>query len=306
MVNINRNNFAVKTEKKFISLLRKEELGNILEKYNIKVLKDQDPLEKVTPFIKVLSEINFQTETKLNTWFFKHNYKGSSGVTKVIFHNNFDSEKPTFIFHHGIGESIHPLHLKALTNALFRNKFNTITIRACNHDSIKEVLTKYINDFHNLTSSMASSVTAIEKVIQFHKNLSNEKVIVAGVSLGGIIASLHYFSFQSSDLYFPIIAYSDFSKIFLHKSYKSIIKNFDLLKKNKSIINCFSTSSKHKKNNKDIIYPILGEYDTMVDYTDSIKFWESYNTTVFDVGHHSIFLKKKEIMNLIERKVKKA
>jgi len=303
IASLSKDKIALKTEKKILSLLKKEELNKLLGRYNLKILKDQTPDEKVASFGNVLNTIEFSTEITKNTWSLKYKHNGTKGTTKIIFQNNFDSKKPTFIFHHGIAESVHPIHLKALTNKGFYDRFNIITIRASNHSSGKDVFFKFLNSFNSLTSSIAMSVKATEIALQFHKNLSSESVVICGVSLGGAVASLHYFHFGSANFYFPALAYPDFGEILLHASNKNLIKNHKLLCKNKSIKRCFKLSYREKRKRRNIIYPILGEYDNIVDYSQSTKFWRGYKTITYGTGHHSIFLKRKQIRELIYKKV---
>jgi predicted esterase YcpF (UPF0227 family) len=303
IASISKDKIALKTEKKIISLLKKEELSKLLDRYNLKILKDQIPDEKVTHFRNVLNNIKFNTEITNNKWSLKYDYKGSTGTTKIIFQNDFVSKKPTFIFHHGIAESVHPIHLKALANKDFHNRFNIITIRASNHNSGKDVFFKFLANFNNLTSSIATSVKATEAALQFHNNLTNNKSVICGVSLGGVVASLHYFHFGSANFYFPTLAYPNFREILLHPSNKNLIKNYELLCKNKSIKKCFKLSYKDKRKRRNIIYPILGEYDNIIDYTQTSKFWRGYKISTFSTGHHSIFLKRKQIRELIYNKV---
>jgi hypothetical protein len=176
-------------------------------------------------------------------------------------------------------------------------------IKASHHDKITQVINKYVNNFDNFAVGTAVSIIAIKEIINFHNSLSKKPIIVTGFSLGGIVTSLHYFYFNTAHYYFPIIAYPDLSNIILDKNNKEFIYNYDLLEKNKSIRESFKIPSQLKDKPKDKIFPILAEADELVRFKKARKFWKDYEVKTLNIGHFSIFMKRKEIREYILSKI---
>ena len=150
---------------------------------------------------------------------------------------------------------------------------------------------------------VCGSVLAVNEIVDFHRNNSNKDIVVTGVSLGGVITSLHYFYFCSANYYFPIIAYPDFGEILLSKNLKEFIANFELLKRNKSIIKSYRIPKRLEKKPQEKILPILAKEDELISYAKARKFWKGYSTKTLDIGHNTIVIKTDEIRKTILSKV---
>ena len=290
---------VAKIEKRVIDALKNENLTRFAGKYKVQLLSDQSPTEHVPKFQDILNKIN-HTHTKLpgRPWQINYKYKKSEGVTKIYLHNDFIANRPTIIFHHGLGR-LNPLHLKIFANNIIIEKFNVFSIKAAHHDSVDELSNKFLNSFVNISTCFCASVLAIDEIVDFHKNNSNQKVAVVGVSMGGTITALHYFFFDTADFYFPIISYPNFGEIILDKNVKEFVANYDKLVKNKSIKKVFAIPDDLKNRPKDKIFPILADSDELVNFEKALNFWKGYEITTFNVGHNTIFIKTGEIRKLI-------
>lgn len=285
-------------------LLRNIKVIDFLKKKNIQCLKDQDYNENVSPFKDVLKRIMVnKCYTPNHSWEISYNYKNSQGVVKINLHNRFNPEKPSLIYHHGLGEIYFPLQMNFVFDRSFVDKFNLFSIKASHHDRIRQVINSYINNYANLTSAIAASLWAVEEVVKLHKQLASTYIVACGASLGGIVTSLHYYFKCSADLYFPIISHPDLSKILLDPGYKNIVENQEFIKNNNSIINCFKIPKRLMSRNKSKIFPILGKYDMTINYKDSQKWWKNYQVLTLNAGHTSIFAKKEDIQNFIISKL---
>ena len=300
MLDFIKTNPIVKIERKTISSLRQSRIDRVLRRYKIMLLHEQDPKEIIPSFQEIINEINYSVIKLPNKpWEINYNFKDASGTTKVHLYNEYDPDKPTLIFHHGLA-SRNQLHLKVFLNDEFLQKFNVFSIRASNHESTSKVLRSCINNFTNLAATTCGSVLAVDEIVDFHKNNSLKPVIMVGFSLGGVVASLHYFFFNAADLYFPLLAYPNFGEILIRKSHKGYIYNYDEIVKNKSFLKCFDIPKDMKERaEKNKIFPILGKEDELINYKDASKFWKGYKVQSFDVGHHTIAFKINHIRKFI-------
>ena len=294
---------VAKIEKKVISTLKSENIIKFANKYAVQILAEQDPNEKVTTFTRVLNSINYSV-VKLpgKPWEIRYSFKKSEGVTKIYLHNDFLTQRPSIIFHHGLGR-LNPLHLKVFANKVLMEKFNVFSVRAAHHDSIDNVRKKFLNNFTNMLAAICSSTLAIDEIVDTHKNNSDQKVVVAGVSLGGTVTALHYFYFDSADFYFPIVSYPNFGEILTDRNIKEFVVNYEMLSKNKSIPKSFSIPRRLTNRPKDKIFPILADSDELINFKKASEFWKGYEITNFNVGHNTIFIKGDEIRKLILEKV---
>ncbi|MBN1169060.1 hypothetical protein JXA63_04180 [Candidatus Woesebacteria bacterium] len=296
---------GVKVEKSILDLAKKDRLKNLFKKHNIQIFHDQNPNQKVDRFQEILNSTKYSTiKPPSSPWELKYKYKNSSGTTKIMLVNKFSKKRPSLIFHHGIASTRPIIQLRILADFDFNEKFNLFVIKASHHDSHMQVFKKYVNNFNNLASTIASCVIATDEIINFHNSLSSKKIIVAGFSMGGIITSLHYFYRNTADYYFSIIAYPNLGDILFDKGNKDFIHNYESLSQNRSIKKSFKIPDELKDKPKDKVFPILSEYDELIRFKKAQKFWKDYKVKSLDVGHFSVFVKRKEIREYILSKFK--
>lgn len=293
---------VARIEKKVIDTLKKDSLYKFAQKYKVQILTDQDPNEKVPTFSEILNGINHST-VKLpgKPWQIKYKYKKAEGITNIYLHNDYLTERPSIIFHHGLGR-MNPLHLKLFANKIFLEKFNLFSVKAAHHDSVNGLRNHFLNNFVNMSVGICASVLAIDEIVDTHRNNSDQGISVVGVSMGGTIAALHYFYFGSADFYFPIISYPNFGEIILDMNIKEFVTNYDKLSKNRHIAKAFEIPAKLKNKDKNNIIPVLADSDELINFKKASKFWQGCNVKTYNVGHNTIFMKMGEIRKLILEK----
>ena len=212
MVLIKKTHPLTKVESKLLNSIKKEKTIKFFEKYKIKGLIDQDPGEKIPSFSHILKKTSYSVIRIPNQpWEVRFNFKKTRGVTKIFLHNKYDSGKPSLIFHHGLASSKNT-ELKVFLNSIFLDKFNVFSIKAANHDSLRQVIRQCVNKFMNLATTTCASVIAINEIVNFIRDNSDKPIFVVGLSMGGIVTGLHYFYFGTANFYFPIIAYPNFGE----------------------------------------------------------------------------------------------
>jgi len=295
-----------KVESKAFEFIAREGFNKFLKKHDMLLFANQNPKEKVPTFQEILNNISYSVLKLPNQpWEISYSYKNSQGITKVRLHNKFKKNRPSLVFHHGLGAISRPkLQLRLIADTKIKTKFNVFSILASNHESSQKVIKSCVNNFVNLASTTCASVLAVNEIVNFHKNNANTKIAITGLSLGGVVSSLHYFYFNTANYYFPIVSYPNLgSALTKTKGYKHVVNNYKSISKNKSIINSFSIPKEFLSRPKNKIYPTLGKFDEIFNYEDTQKFWKGYETITFDTGHFSIFSKGKEVRKLILDKV---
>lgn len=286
------------------TLLEGGKATNFLVKKGVVGLKNQEPNEKITTFQNIVKNIQIKSVfTPNNPWEIQYKFKQSEGTNKIYLHNKFDKQRPSLIYHHGLGEIYDPLELNIIFDKSFLDRFNIFTIKISHHDTAKDIIDSFLNRLENIASAMAASFHALDELVCLHKSLSSTPVVACGVSMGGMVVSQHYFLKNSADYYFPLAAHPDFSRVLTDPRYKNVISNQDRLRKNLSFVNCFKVPSKYLKRPKNKIFPILGTYDLTVKYEDSLNWWRNYTILSLETGHSSIFIKKAQIQKYILSKI---
>lgn len=251
------------------------------------------------------SQILKQTKTQLNTdWSIDSEYKDIKAKTQIYFENEYNPLKHTFVFHHGLLITNHLQNLKVFTSKDFYDIFNVISIKMAWHKNVTEGLKVGLSSWDHISLMIASSVLAMEEVIKFHKKVSDKKTVLCGTSMGGIVASNHFFYLDTADFYFPLVAYPNFGRILLKDKYQQLICEFNKVCQFSTYLQCMDVPEQNlSKADKNKCFPILAENDELVDFEESRKFWEGYQIMTTKTGHFDIIKDREKIRELIKSKV---
>jgi len=254
------------------------------------------------------SEVLGETDTKFvqiddNHWKVECLYNGKTRYVSVTLHNEFNSQVPSVIFHHGAGETSYGVKLMGIKRIF--SGCNLFTIQAQNHTSKRDYLLNCMQSFIDWTETFAGSVLAIEEILNWHRAHSNNPFIVSGGSMGGIVTSLHFFYYGNADYYLPIVAHPNVGELFLGKYYETIVDKRTERMKNKSLLSAFNIPKEVKdKADRSKITVVLGKYDPIILYSTANKFWKGFNVKAYNVGHASIVAKSQELRDIIQSKIK--
>ncbi|MFZ5425170.1 MAG: YqiA/YcfP family alpha/beta fold hydrolase [Patescibacteria group bacterium] len=297
---------GAKIENRLVELLKKD-YWDIIRRDKLFLYKDEDPTTIVPPFQEIIKGITLNVEKTKSFWQIPYKYKDHEGTTIAHLMNGWNPAKPSLIFHHGLSSTNHLHHLRVLADKNFYDLFNIFSIQAAHHENVIDVLENAVNTFTNLAVISATSVRTMQEIVQFHRKESDNRVVIAGFSMGGILTSWHYFHYNTADLYFPIISYPNFGEITLDKNHAKHIKNYKEMIKNESYFKCFEVPEEliHKRS-KSNIWPVIGTEDELINYEKASEFWRGYHVTEFFSGHVSVVFKRNQIKELILAKTLKA
>ena len=191
---------------------------------------------------------------------------------------------PTIIYHHGAAEGSYDFSFNRI---LAKNKndigANLIAIQALFNHNNKEFL-ESIAYLSNYTLMLAASVLTVEHLIRQVKMISDNRVIVTGLSLGGFVTNLHFAYYNTADIYKPILAGARLGEVFLDSAYAKMTADKAKAdpEKLRTILNFEDDIRNLDQKN---IFPLLAEYDQLVKYdTNSVDF-NSEQISQMPYGH---------------------
>lgn len=271
-----------------------------------KYIRRTPPLDKVRRFLEVMHDLETEiAETDNHIWEVTCRYENESRTTKIFLHGRYDPEKPSVVFHHGAGTIDYEKQRGIVIGKNFEG-YNTFSIKAQHHSSRRDFFENCVDSFLHLQLTIGGSVLALEWIIRYHQERSSEPIVATGISMGGVIASLHFLLFDSADMYFPIVAYPNVGEMLLGRAYRFGLDRRDQRIMNRSFTESFDfQDNKLNDSNRQRIFPILASYDWYVDLQKATKFWEGYTVEKVGTGHNSLGAVKHLIQEYISRRINK-
>ncbi len=294
--------YSAKTEKHLVRMV-KERLANRLRLKYTHFLKDETGTDHVPPVTEIIKNLSYNfSQTDSKNFLLRFEYNNIKGEVKAELGSVFNPKLPTIINHHGLGNINHKRVTQVLVSREMAAKYNIITIKACFHQSVNEFVDKCVNKFSNIALTTAASIVMENELVNFCKIHSDKKILATGFSMGGIVASWHYFLYNTADAYLPVVSYPNFGEIIFCEEHKNFFKHITDIPNKDAYINCFLVSKDiQDARDKSKITVILGEDDELVPYKYSSEFWRDYNVKTFNTGHvTTIVVKINEIRKILE------
>ncbi len=206
------------------------------------------------------------------------------------------AEYPSIIYHHGANEIPFDYGFRHIfPHEKVKIPANLFLIRAPFHKSRKE-FSEGLATLSNFVMMMAVSVALIEQVVEHIKKESDQKVLVAGSSLGGFITNLHHIYFHSADVYTPLIAGTAIDDAFLNSVYSKSVSE-----KAKSQPEKFGKIMNFKHDFATVshqnVFPLLARHDAIIRYDVQKKSYGACPVETFEKGHATGALSYKVLRN---------
>jgi len=218
---------------------------------------------------------------------------------------------PTIIYHHGNNERPfdYGKHAKNTFKQIIlqaRPAFdaNLIVLRAPFHNTSLAEFRKAMLLLSNFTVMVSVSTLLIEALVSQLKMQSPQTVLVAGISLGGLVANLHRTHYNSADAYVPMLAGASPAEIFLQSQYRKITASHAKAhaQKLRQILNFDKDFKKIKHQN---VFPLLARYDQYIDYEIQKHAYEGQSLKLCELGHITAVLKPDLLRNHLIEVLKK-
>lgn len=193
---------------------------------------------------------------------------------------------PTIIYHHGAAEGSYDF---SFNNILAKKKSdiqaNLIGIQALFNHSNKEFM-ESIAHLSNYTAMLAGSVLLIEGLIGQIRQISNQKIVVTGTSLGGFVTNLHFAYYNTADLYKPMLAGARIGDVFVNSAYSKMTS--DKGKANaETLRDVLDFWNDVRDKNQDNLFVLLAKYDQLIKYDVHRVDFDAEHVTIIPYGHSS-------------------
>ena len=223
-----------------------------------------------------------------------------------LIHQWKGKEYPTLIYHHGNLER--PFNFHWYMKNTFRDIFtrgrqpidaNLIAVRAAYHRGSYFRYARQIGYLTNFIALLSVSTRLIEDLVSFFKAGTNERIFVAGMSLGGLAANLHRAHFNSADVYIPLCAGASLADVFMSSAYRrvaNVIHDHEDVVKN--VMDFERDFQKVKTKN---VYPLLARYDQLFHFDRQSDSYEGYPIEVLDKGHWTAAISSRDLRRHVLR-----
>jgi hypothetical protein len=200
------------------------------------------------------------------------------------------ADYPTILYHHGNNER--PFDLGMTSKNSFKNIFlagktpfpaNLIALRAPFHTDLR-IYMREVRRLDKFAAMLAVSVRLVEALVQALRVKNQREVIVTGISLGGWVTNLHKAYFDSADRYIPMLAGAALDEVFTHSLYRRLAgENVQQDPEPVRAVLNFEPAYSHA--NLENVYPLLGRYDSIIEYERQKHAYTERSLRVLDKGH---------------------
>jgi len=212
--------------------------------------------------------------------------------------------RPVLLFHHASSEVPYdfpgPLGLFNLFRRLCLApgahfpEFLCGSIEAPFHESPREFKRHAYASGRSTMAMIGASMLIADKAIARLKGKGYGPIILAGYSLGGVVASWHLARFGTADLYVPIAASPD-----MHSMLMSGFLPVEGREK-KAHLRCYKeafdlSSLLEPESMRGKCFPLLASYDELVPPARAREVWRGFDVTWADEGHLTLFMKEARI-----------
>lgn len=214
------------------------------------------------------------------------------------------ADRPTILFHHGIGEiEARTRFRRLLQPGTAEIDANLLAIRAPFHASYSE-FSRGVASLTNLLAMQAVSVNLLETIQRQTRAALGGPILISGISLGGFIANLHHIHFGTADRYVPILAGLAEDDVFLRSPYRQSTAE-DALSNPAYLEDRLNFEAAFAETDPAGVHPLLGRYDRIVRYETQYSSYNGRPVSTVDCGHVTGSIESQRIRDHIKRFVQR-
>ncbi len=203
-----------------------------------------------------------------------------------LLRGELQADRPTIIYHHGIGEvPFHSSFYRLLQPNQLAFDANLIAVRAPFHRTVHGV-GRGTASVSNVLSMLAASVELIEALQTAIRSSIDQPVIVAGISLGGVVSSLHHIQYGSADRYVPILAGLALDDVFFNSALQPLVAELTDVQR-RSVQHRLNFVDAFAETNPAGVHPILARDDRIVRYPVQADSFNGRPIVTIDGSHLS-------------------
>ncbi len=198
---------------------------------------------------------------------------------------------PTIIYHHGNQER--PFDFGSRSKNTFRSilaadarriEANLIVVRAPFHRWPTRDYMRRMGDLTNFMAMLATSVRLIDALLRVCREEGSPRIMVAGISLGGLVTNLHRAYCDTADLYVPLLAGAEHGDVFTSSAYRRLLgkqgrRHPELVRE------LLNFEADYQKVKTDNVFPLLARYDQYIVFERQRECYENRPVRVMERGH---------------------
>ena len=195
--------------------------------------------------------------------------------------------RPVLVFHPGAGSVPHDKSFQRVIPPHCLESWNVAHIEPACHRSLKDYFRRAFDSLEHLQLLFAASIQAFESVSRWAVRNGAPFVVYCGVSLGGILTSLHMCFFGSAHMYLPILAGLDVHHLFFIGSNRALVHRAKLRRGLACYRRALDFSPLLSETPRRPCFPLLAKHDLLVDYERAKQTWKGYPVSTIKRGHVS-------------------
>jgi pimeloyl-ACP methyl ester carboxylesterase len=226
--------------------------------------------------------IHDETETG---WRTAINVEGTERNARVHWRRPPEPGRPVLVYHHGAGSIPHDKVFNRIVPKGVLEHWNLASIQAPAHRSLKDFFTNGFDSLFHIQLMLAASTQAFESISRWAVLHGAPYVAYCGVSLGGIICTLHMCHYGSANLYLPMLSGMDVHHLVLEGSSKSLTDRAELRSRFECYKKALDFTPLLAAAPRRPCFPLLAKHDVMMDYRRALRAWKGYPIRTIERGH---------------------
>ncbi len=142
----------------------------------------------------------------------------------------------------------------------------------------------------NYTFMLAASAQLVEELTQQLHQRGCPRVIVTGVSLGGIVTNIHFTYFHSADRYMPMLAGAKIGEVYISSAYAKVASDYGKLKP-ENLRRALNFEADMRQRDPKKVFPLMAEYDQLIELNVQKGAYEADRIHLIPFGHATGALK---------------
>lgn len=244
-------------------------------------------------FLEHIAQISLNFPEDLHEGIFEAGGTSLAGPIDPAFHvvQWIGPEYPTILYHHGNNER--PFDYGFASKNTFKSvimveketiKANIINLRAPFHNQGMKAYLERIGQLSDFMAMIAGSVVLMELLVQHLKSIGCNRIMVAGISLGGWAVNLHRSFYNTAEVYVPLLAGAALDELFLSSAYSRLLSN--RAKDQPELIHrLLNFEGEFSKVTDQNVFPLLAQFDQMIEFERQKQCYMDYPVQVIEKGH---------------------
>lgn len=213
--------------------------------------------------------------------------EGTQRTAKIHWRDEPRPGKPLLIYHHGAGSIPYDQSFNRILPPGSLEAWNVGCIQAACHDSLRGYFKNAFDRLLHMQLLFGASVHAFQFASRRAVELGSPFTAFCGVSIGGLVSSLHMMLYSSADLYLPMLAGLDMHHTFMRASTRPLTDQPEKRAKLACYRSALDFSPWLTNAPKRPCFPLLAEHDRLMDTKRAQRTWKGYTVKTIPRGHAS-------------------